>query len=127
MTERRKFATIATEAHAHQVLNGGTPYFVWARLTDRDDHPIYGHGGVRTVNGQLQVNVGEWSGAKEEYINEEWVVPRFVFLVHHCDGCHYPPNMCCLQGYDPEGDAIDEAYSWLNSNPPVPTVEIEAE
>ncbi len=78
-----------------------TNYTTWAKLRDRDDWQIYSPDGVRTtVEGRLQINAGEWSYTQQRYLHEEWVTPLFVYLRHQCEGCHYPPSMCCLDVAD---------------------------
>ncbi len=71
-------------------------WVVFARFGDRQDWPIYNETGVRMHDGVLQVNAGEYH-FERGYLNEEWLKPEFVYMKHQCDGCHYPPNMCCLQ------------------------------
>ena len=51
--------------------------------------------GIREVDGQLQVNMIEFDYATESYKGEDWRTPLHVYVKHQCDGCHYPPDMCC--------------------------------
>lgn len=85
---------------------------VWAKLPDRDDVYLWDMSGIREIpDGSMQINAGEWDAAKLQYINEEWVTPQFVFMLHMCEGCSYPPHMCCLQPrqWEPDWD-VEENY-----------------
>ena len=82
-----------------------------------------------SVDGRsILINAGEWSLSRGGYLNDEWLTPRFVYMKHQCDGCHYPPSMCCLQSdecedpYDGNYDALEEA---LFAMPRVAAVAIE--
>ncbi len=83
---------------------------VFARFIDRQDWPIYNETGVRMADGELWVNAGEYS-FERGYLNEEWLKPAFVYMKHQCDGCHYPPSMCCLQPTDFRSLDFDREWS----------------
>lgn len=88
------------------------PYPAWtayARLPGREDWVIYDETGVREVGGTLQVNFGEYDYKKGAYLNEEWITPLMIYVKHQCDGCHYPPSMCCLQ---PESFRSGDEYDY---------------
>lgn len=95
------YYTLQTAGHIQEAIIGPFHWSVWARIPGRDDVRVWSPDGVRELTGQLQINAGEWSPSANRYegayLNEEWLTPRFVFLRHKCEGCHYPPNMCCLQ------------------------------
>ena len=105
------YLTVATVEEVKATLESSA-WFVYARFLDREDTPIYDETGVRMSDGELWVNAGEWHHAKG-YLNEEWLKPAFVYIKHKCDGCSYPPSMCCLQPqpryYD---DSIYQIEDW---------------
>lgn len=91
-----KYSVIETREQVLAMM----PYQTWtayARLPGREDWVIYDETGVREVGDTLQVNFGEYDYNKGAYLNEEWITPLMIYVKHQCDGCHYPPSMCCLQ------------------------------
>ena len=114
------YDTLTTESAIRAYFNGPYGYVLWARVYGRDDIQVFAASGVRTVEGRLQVNAGEYSRSANRfegaYLNEEWVTPDFVFLKHWCDNCHYPPSMCCLDALT--DDAYGEAEEELHRMPP---------
>ena len=90
-----QYLTLANVEEVRATMESGT-WSAYARFIDRQDSPIYDISGVRMTDNELWVNAGEWHHAKG-YLNEEWLKPAFVYMKHRCEGCHYPPNMCCLQ------------------------------
>lgn len=74
-------------------------FAVFARVAGRQDWAIYDETGVQMRDGVLFVNFGEYHYEKG-YLNQEWLKPDMVYMKHQCDGCHYPPSMCCLQVSD---------------------------
>lgn len=105
-----KYQTLTTIAEIEAVIDSQTNYSAYARLKDGHDVPLYAKSAVRFAFNVVQINAGEWSPSKNGYLNEEWVTPRFVYMKHWCDGCHYPPDMCCLQGVsDDDDEGAEEA------------------
>lgn len=109
--------------HTYQVLDTAEQvvkvlffpaWTVYARIHGRQDWVIYDETGVRSADGELWVNAGEYEYGKG-YKNEEWVKPSFVYMKHQCDGCHYPPNMCCLQPNDFRGSDDYDHNGYLES------------
>lgn len=103
-----KYNVLDTREHVLAVLN----YPAWtayARLPGREDWPIYDATGVREDHGGMQINFGEYDSVKGRYLNEEWLAPAMVYIKHQCDGCHYPPSMCCLQ---PESFRSGDEYDY---------------
>jgi hypothetical protein len=95
--------------------------------------------GIREQDGQFQVNFTGYDFTTRTYQGEDWRTPALVYMRHHCEGCHYPPSMCCasVSGLDGEEhkdereDALDEAYEALEEQSIEPTsaytvVELEA-
>ena len=114
MPQPQTYQVLDTVEQVKAVLDSPA-WLAFARFTDRQDSPAYNETGVRMRDGVLWVNAGEYDYAKG-YLNEEWLRPVFVYMKHQCDGCNYPPNMCCLQPssfasrgafdeWDPEEDA----------------------
>lgn len=98
---RKTYHVLDTDEQVKKVL----PYpafSVYARISGRQDWVIYDETGVQMRDGVLFVNAGEYQYGKG-YLNEEWLQPEMVYMKHQCDGCHYPPNMCCLQPNDFRG------------------------
>ena len=125
-----KYMKLETIDAIRTVIASNTQYSCYARLADRNDCYLYDVSGVRLVNDQLQINAGEWSYAKNGYINDEWLTPRFVYMKHYCDGCTYPPDMCCLQPIKDNDsefyqDDLDAALDRWYVMPPVIPVTVE--
>lgn len=64
--------------------------------------------GIREVGGQIQVNMVDFDYSTGAYKGEDWRTPYHLYMTRWCDGCHYPPDMCC-------GDRAD-----LEIDPPAP-------
>lgn len=113
---KRKYWLLDT-VESIQSAFAGSQWHMWAAFADRDDCEIYDPQGVRLHEGVLQVNAGQWR-TLDGYENEEWLAPLFVFTKHPCEGCHYPPHMCCLQPGDfRDGDEFD-SYGYLKDSAP---------
>lgn len=139
---KRDYWILGTVEEVEQTL--GSSWTPWAKLEGRDDRQIHSPEAVRQTPEGLQVNVGEFVSSKG-YINDEWLTPLFIFAKHQCDGCNYPPHMCCLQvssfrsfdDYDRlgyleddaledaeimESDSYRDAEDELNAPPPAGTL-----
>lgn len=100
---------------------------VYAQLPDRHNALIPWRFGIRERDGVLQANIGEYryfpNYTTGEYISDEWVTPSLIFAMHKCEGCHYPPDMCCLQDYKEDSPHwYDDSFLLAQS---LPMVELE--
>jgi hypothetical protein len=105
ISDSDQVAVVEDERSAMLILNFSR-YYLRARLAGRDDVKIWGPEGLRTHDGVLQVNFGEYR-LSVGYLNEEWLAPDALYMRHECDDCAYPPSLCCMPVSD-EGPWQDE-------------------
>lgn len=70
--------------------------------------------GIRDVDGRIEVNMIEFDYARMGYSGEDWRTPDHIYMTHQCEGCHYPPDMCCGVGPDIENDLLGGRYTVID-------------
>ena len=112
---------IETMAAARAVMES-VMWSLWAvfpsRLMSQHWHVVRPEG-IREVAGRIEVNMVEFDYTTNAYKGEDWRTPTHLYMTHQCEGCHYPPDMCCETVYGEEFDMEDM--------PPVPHTVIELE
>lgn len=124
-----KIVLLTTSEQVDRIFSDWGSYWeLYARVEGRHDSPLPLRSCIRERDGVLETNVGEYTFAgvgQGEMLTEEWVRPIIIYAKHQCEGCHYPPDMCCMGP-----NASDEAFnayttaSYLFDD--VPFVEVDA-